>query len=222
MRPSQPLFVAVLVVLLLLNVGVRLVEESPQPASPPDKPLQVPVRLDRWQGEDLPLSHNEASILAPARFISRAYHPVTESGESGPIDSNQVIWLNVIESRSIGKLHNFYDSLVASGSRPVILKTQTIPTAKGALRASLIQAVNAQRKPYYLLLWYQWPGGNAENRWQWYLEIIKLRMERKLPTWQLVEVATPIHQPKTDLSQSPELARLSQFAQKAYEAYQGE
>jgi hypothetical protein len=181
--------------------------------------LQVPIHLDRWRGEDLPLSHNEASILAPARFISRAYHPVTESGQPAP---NQVIWLNVIESRSIGKLHNFYDSLVASGSRPTILKAQTIPTARGPLRTSLIRAVNAQGKPYYLFLWYQWPGGNAENRWQWYLEIIKLRMERKLPAWQLVEVATPIHQPETDLSQSPEIARLSQFAQKAYEAYQGE
>ncbi|HEY9687315.1 MAG TPA: hypothetical protein V6C52_10095 [Coleofasciculaceae cyanobacterium] len=221
MTPSRHLFFAALVVLLLLNISVRLVQEPPEQATTPDNPLHVPILLDHWRGQDLPLNHNEATILAPARFISRAYHPIEGSGESGTADTNQVIWLNVIESRSIGKLHNFYDSLVASGSRPSILKSQTIPTARGPLRASLIRAINTQGKPYYLLLWYQWPGGNAENRWQWYAEIIKLRIERKLPAWQLVEVATPISQPESNLSQSPDLARLSQFAKTAYEAYQG-
>lgn len=205
-KRSAP-FYATLALLLLLNIGIWLLKDAPSRG--PSLPLVIPYSIGEWLGTDVELSHNEEAVLAPAKITSRAY--TTRADQP-------VIWLNVIQSNSIGKLHNFMDSLEASGSKPKRLKTLVIPTAKGPLRTSLIRYFNAEGQPYYLLLWYQWEGGNAEERWRWYQEVLKLRFQRKYPVWHLVEAATPVSSPEKDSISGHDLERLQRFAQQFYEA----
>src|ERR1044072_5967618 len=136
-KAGQAFFCAVLSILALMNIAVWLLQDfTPRETQ---RPLAVPGRIGEWQGADLAMDHHELAILAPAQGISRGYRPREGGG-----DFWQVIRLNVIQSAAIGSLHNVYDSLIASGSRPVILKNLMIETRRGPLRASLIRYQNAQ------------------------------------------------------------------------------
>ncbi len=220
--PGKPpgvtfLFYAVLAVLTLLNAGLYLVQEAPEhPVYQNTDIFEIPHALGGWQGRNVEVSEASLRILAPAQLTSRAYYP-SQQNRFSLKQGKDVVWLNVIQSKAVGTLHNFYDSLVASGSDPRILGTHTIPTSKGALKATLIRYKNAQNYPYYLLLWYQWQGGSAPNRWQWYLEILKLRAQQKTTPWQLIEASTPIVHTGQTPSKSVDLDRLDNFVRAFYE-----
>lgn len=209
-------FLYVLAALLaVLNVAVWLLGDFSPPADS-HAPGPIPLRIGSWQGADVPLTHYEREVLAPATLISRTYHD--QSRQDARARQWEVIWLNVIQSRTIGSLHNVYDSLVASGSRPLIIGERRIQTRKGPLQASLIRYTNTREQPGYLLLWYQWPGGNAPNRWQWYLDILRMRLSRQPPPgWQLVEASTTLLHPEDSLTASRDLGRLEEFACRLYE-----
>jgi hypothetical protein len=199
-------YIALVLLLVLLNAGSYLLQDVPE--APSTAPLMISREILDYRGTDLPLTAAERAILAPAKTISRRYER----------EDRRVIWLNMLEAASIGTLHNFYDSLVASGSRPRILKTVAIETDKGPLRTTLIQYSNRHGQLFYLLLWYQWEGGNAENRWRWYEEILKLRLQRKKPYWRLIEIATLKTAEVEDPKKSPDLQNLKLFAKALYEA----
>lgn len=212
-REGKAIFIAVLVWLALLNAGGWMLQEIPAGQKAPE--MNVPYRIANWEGQDVNLKHFELAILSPAQVVSRAYLPQQPNKPLSGIEMDrqwQVIWLNVIQTASMGNLHNFYDSLVASGARPSILETRVIQTARGPLRTSLVRYYNHENRPYYLLLWYQWQGGNAQDRWHWYWEVLKLRLQHKSTPWQLVEIATPITGKGT-----AELQRLETFARNFYE-----
>jgi len=204
----------VLGTLLLLNVLVWLVQ-SPPVLDRDGLALPVPGRIGDWQGRNWPLSHNERAVLAPARLISRVYSPLKPH-------SQDTIWLNLLQSTSISSMHNFYDSLLASGERPQVMGTRVIATDKGPLRATLIRCQNPDGAASYLLLWYQWPGGNAENRWRWYADVLWLKLRGRHPVWQLAEISTPVENPQIPIVKSPELRRLEAFATAFYQSVQRE
>ena len=217
-RPyRRTLFYATLMLLLVLNIGVWLLMNTSAELTHQD--LEIPYRLGNWVGEDLTLTDDKLALLAPAQLVSRAYRPVAAGGaHQDDGRSRQTIWLNLTQTHRVGSLHNFYDSLVASGLKPVIIKTHVVQTSNGPLRTTLIRYQSTGGQPHYLLLWYQWAGGNAENRWRWYQEILALRLKRQSRHWQLVEVATSVTHPDLPPEQSPALASLEEFSRMLYEA----
>ena len=210
----------VLGTLLVLNAAVWLMQ-SPAVSMRDSLTLPVPQRIGDWQGRNWPLFHNEQAVLAPARLISRVYSPLKLHSQATRPNA-ELIWLNLLQSDSMSSMHNFYDSLLASGARPQVNDTRVIATAKGPLRATLIRCQKPDGAASYLLLWYQWPGGNAENRWRWYAEALRLKLSGRRPVWQLVEIATPVENPQTPILQSPELRRLEAFAKAFYQSAQRE
>ncbi len=210
----------VLLVLMLITLGVWLPQFNP-PAdstnqSQSGKTLPaIPMKIGDWKGHDLPLLHDEASILAPAQLTSREYQ--LQPGPSADRKAPQsIIWLNLLEATSMNTLHNLVDSLIASGAKPTLQGTLTLSTPKGPLKASWYHCVDETGKPYYLLLWYEWPGGNADNRWLWYWHVLSLKLQKREPTWRLVEIAAPASENDASPAQAQKLAQLKAFAAELY------
>lgn len=232
-------FLGLILTLLVLNGLMTTTPLSPQqaPSAHTAKvtPLRIPYQLGEWQGQDLPLSHQETAILAPATLTYRAYYPTTtenrqqtaqarkqnqtqEPGQAvegldGQAMAWKVVWLQVLSSSTAGALHNFYDSLVASGNQPQVIGMQELPIAgRAPLRVSVIRARNAQGSPLLLLLWYQQGKHSSESRWRWYGQWLWSRLNRHNQEWQVVELATPLDS-DTPASQAKALRRLTQFTQ---------
>lgn len=217
MRNSGVLPVTLLL-LLVLNAGLFLLADRPLVINP--MRLEVPQTLadgeHRWVGEDDPLTHHERAVLAPAELTSRIYRPLQVGGPDG--DAWRWLWLDVLRSDSVGTMHNFFDSMIASGGRPQILGERVVQTDRGPLRATLVRNQGSTGKTFYMLLWYQWPEGTAPGRWQWYGEVLKLRLQGRQSSWLLVKIASPVRKPDQPLPESPELARMEAFARAFYES----
>lgn len=217
MGRDRTILAAVILLLALLNGGIYLLRDRPLAAN--RLSLEVPYALrdegDAWQGLDDVLLHNERVVLAPAELTSRIYRPV-EAGEPSA-DAWRWIWVDVLQADSVNSLHNFYDSMVASGGRPQVLGERVIPTRKGPLRVLVVRNQGGSGKTFIMLLWYQWQGGTAPSRWKWYGEVLRMRASGRQTTWMLVKLAAPVRQPDRPLLDSPELARLVRFARILYE-----
>lgn len=203
-KPRNRLAIGTAVCLLLLNLGAWLGLNSPQADANAAMPTSLtaslppaPYQLGVWHGRDLPLRNHETEILAPATLVSREY----SIGDRQP--GQPIIWLNLIEAKSMNALHNMVDSLIASGAKPTLKGTLVLQTGKGPLKASWYRCVETNGNHYNLLLWYEWAGGSAENRWAWYWNVLQMKLRRQQPVWRLVELATP----GTPNESGPELAR---------------
>ncbi len=217
MRAANGILAAVIGLLALLNGGIWLLRDRPLAAE--QMALAVPYALQAedtsWVGLDDELLHNERLVLAPAELTSRIYRPVEPDGPSG--DAWRWVWLDVLQSDSVNGLHNFYDSMVASGGRPQVLGERVIRTARGPLRVLMVRNQGSSGKTFIMMLWYQWRDGTAPSRWQWYGEVLRLRALGRQTTWMLVKLATPVRQPDRPLLASPEAERLERFARAMYE-----
>jgi exosortase len=227
-RVSAGLLWITIALLLLLNLGawagnglgigltVGLNSGLTQPASTSEQETAslpaVPYQMGAWHGKELPLLHNEAAILAPATVTSREY----TIGSAQP--GQPILWMNLLEARSMNALHNVVDSLIASGAKPKLKGTIIIDTRKGPLKASWYICREPNGQPYHLLLWYEWDGGTAENRWTWYWHVLQLKLQRKQPIWRLVELATPGSPSESGPEQSRKLEQLKTFAADIYTA----
>ena len=206
--------------LVLINMGVWLPQLNLPASTTRSVTLggalaTVPLRLGDWQGHDLPLLHDEAAILAPAQLISREYQ-LKPAHPANPNAKPPILWLNLLEATSMNTLHNLVDSLIASGAKPRLMGVLSIATRKGPLKASWYHCVDEEGKPYHLLLWYEWPGGNADNRWLWYWNVLRLKLQKQETTWRLVEIATPGSESDASPAQAQKLDQLKQFAAALY------
>ena len=198
-------FIIVAMILLLAGANLGRWILGRQPVID-NEALSIPSTLNRqWHGSDVPHSKDELAILGPVSLLKRTY---TNSENSPPV------WLIVHQTPAVGQLHNVYVSLIASGSKPVVLGTHTLQTRQGNLSVSKIKLQGPQQDPRTGYLWYQWrdAGGNLHNsptRWGWYAAVLKQRLPGYIPQWRLTEIITP-----EDTSSE---ARLEAFAKLVYE-----
>jgi len=213
---------ALLILVALLNLGVWLgggflqktlnsshseVAQQTESRLPP-----VPYQVGPWHGKDEPLRNNEVAILAPATLISREY-------SIGDAQTGQPqLWMNLLETPAMNALHNMVDSLIASGAKPKLMGTVIIQTRKGPLKASWFRCEEPDGRPYQLLLWYEWAGGNAENRWAWYWNVLQAKLQQRQPVWRLVELASPGSPADAQPEQARRLEQLKSFAAEIYPA----
>jgi exosortase len=210
-NPRPGVILGVMVLLGLINLGVWLPQAWGAATCQPWAALpSVPYQVGAWRGKDLPLLHDEVAILSPALITSREYY-LDKVQQGQPI-----IWMNLLEASSMNALHNMVDSLIASGAKPQLMGTLTLATRKGPLKTSWFRCVDETGKPYHLLLWYEWQGGNAENRWAWYWNVLTLKLQQGEPTWRLVELAAPSSLTDTSAEQALKLEQLKAFAVELY------
>ena len=218
---STPRFIigTAIAFLLVLNAGLYLLGDRPLRTE--GQALELPQTLRaringpiEWRGEPRKLLYSEEAVLAPAKLTARIYKP-TDSFSAG--DRWQWVWVDTLQSQSTGSMHNFFDSMIASGGKPRVLGTHRIKTARGELETSLVSTQSINGRLYYMLLWYQSRTGSASNRWEWYGHILNDRMQQRQSAWTLVKVATPVRQPEIPALQSSELLRLEAFSRAFYE-----
>jgi len=167
-------------------------------------PIAIPLQIRAWQGHDIPHTVGELGVLGNVSLVWREYHDTQE----------HVLWLIAQQTPSMGKLHNVYVSLVASGAQPAITRHKAIPTQNGPLAVSILQLQGVHGGTRTGYLWYQWTDRfghrhSAPDRWAWYAGVLQCRLQQDIPQWRLVEIVTP-----QDASAEQ---RLDAFAKTLYE-----
>lgn len=146
------------------------------------RPLSLPWRIGDRIGLEVALDDHVQTVLEGSQWLSRGYW------KTAP-DEPDIIWVNMTQAVDIARLHNYYDSLVASGAQPMMMGEVDIPLNGHTIRASHIRYRTASG-PAHMLFWYQAGADTASNRWAWYGKIIHQRLQGKNPPWRLVEVAS--------------------------------
>lgn len=211
MRRDAWILTGMALILIGVNAGYRIFNQPPAIAT---ATMPVPETLGGWHGVDVQHTEDERAVLGDVNLIKRTY-----SNAKG-----EYLWLILHQTPAVSRLHNVYVSLIASGSKPIVLGQREIQTTNGVLAVSKIKTVNisdnGKEQPRYGYLWYQWRDQenkphHAANRWRWYAGVLKQRASGYIPAWQLVEVFTPADDPQA----APDMAwkRLDGFARQIYE-----
>lgn len=170
-------FITIFLILLLcighymLNVPLKSIQE---------RPLEIAMKLDRWQGSNDPLSEEEKQSLAGATIISREYQR----------DDGRFLWLTVLESPSAQYIHNFWGCLIGQGIQPKVVN-RVVMNLNGKQFNVPVFKYQYQDKFYYQMIWYQWDTGITANRWVWYKAVLKSRLHHRTYSWKIVTVTLP-------------------------------
>lgn len=182
------------------------------PIQTPEPPIQLPMQLAGWTGHTLPLPQDERRAFGSARVISREYTRPSKTTENN--DDAPILWMKVLQSRSIGDIHNFYGCLMLRGIRPNILPAIKRQTAQGTLNATIME-FEYDGDWYYTVIWHQWGAQTASNRWQWYRAILTERLNHRAHAWNIVKLVMP-KAALNSVQRQQELQTLSDFATSVY------
>jgi exosortase/archaeosortase family protein len=186
--------------LLLLGVGHYLFQI---PLQVVDRPIMLSKKIDNWSGVDEPLSQEEMRILAGRAIINRRYQQ----------EGGRYLWVTLLESSSIQYIHNFLGCLISQGVQPEMSGKMLIRSERGVIGVP-VMTYRYHGNRFYELLWYQWDGGSAQNRWEWYQNILMERLQHRGHHWKVVTLTMPISSADTQ----KDLAALQRFSQELFKA----